>query len=78
MIEILGTQNLKMIQLLGPKFAKKPFFKLFVLPLAPPPILSFRLEFYIIFDYKVQLLSKFRDFRKKYQNDRFLEVSLNV
>ena len=42
-VELLGPQNLKMVELLEPKFAKKgPFVKNFVASSAQRPISSFR------------------------------------
>ena len=47
--ELLGPQNLKMVELLGPEFFKKTSLSKFS---APQPILSFRSLLYIVFDYK--------------------------
>ena len=72
MVELLGPQNRKMVKLLGVKFAQKGlFFKSFAAPLAPRPILSFRMTLYIKFDHIRHLLSKFRHFRKIFTKMRF-------
>ena len=60
MLDLLGPQNLKLEELLGPKFAKKAF-------------LSLRSLLYIIFDYKLQQFLNFRYFRKILKTYQLLE-----
>ena len=75
MIELLGPQNRKMVELLGVKFAHKGLFlKIFAAPLAPQPILSFRTTLYINFDHIRQLFSKFRYYRKIFTKMIFFEI----
>ena len=48
MVELLGPQNRKMVELLGVKFAQKGLFlKIFAEPLALRPILGVRTSLYI-------------------------------
>ena len=76
MVELLGAQNRKMVELLGVKFAQKGLFlKIFAAPSASRPILSFRTTLYIKFDHTLQVFSKFRHFRKIFSKMRnFFEI----
>ena len=66
MVELLGPQNLKIVELLGPKFANKGrIVKTFTVSSAPRPILSFKSLLYILFDHKWQQFSNFSTFSKK-------------
>ena len=71
MVELLVPQNLKMVELLGPKFAKKcHFVQIFTVYSAPRPIFIFRSLLYIKFDYKWQKFLYFRHFRKNCENSK--------
>ena len=64
MLELLGAQNRKMVELLGVKIVQKcRVLKIFAAPSEPRPILDFRTTLYIKFDHIRQLSSKF--LRKK-------------
>ena len=76
MVELLGPQNRKMVELLGVQFDQKGLFlEIFATPSAPRPILKFTAALYIKFDHMRQLFSKFRHFRKNVTKMRiFFEI----
>ena len=72
-VELLGPQNLKMVELLGSKFDyNSHFVKIFVVSSSPRPILSLRSLLYIIFDYKRQQFSNLRHFLQIMKIDQLL------
>ena len=79
MVELLGPQNRKMVELQGVKFAQNSLFQIFLASLAPRPILSFKTTLYIKFDHIRQLFSKFRHFRSTFhKNIQFSENFLKI
>ena len=67
MVALQRPQDRKMVALQRPKFAQKSlFFEIFAAPSAPRPILCFTTILYIKFDHILQILSKFRHFRKNF------------
>ena len=71
MVELLGPQIRKLVELLGVKFAQNGLFlKVFAAPSAPRPILNYRTILCIKFDHMRQLFSNFWHFRKNFTKMR--------